>query len=228
MSALRAGFALLLGPVGAVIAILSLVGVALVQLYKHNETFRNAVNNAWESIKSGTVAAVEAMKSAIDSLGSYLGTIPGKFSAMGTAIGTALETGLIKAGQVFSGFAIAVENSLVRIKSKFSEFGQGISGAFSSAISGLSSAFSGIGSAVSPVIDFIKMSFSSIGNTIATLTPLIVRLGLSFLGVSGPVGWVIAIVASLGATIFKLINTNDQVKSAFMSAWQSIQSILVL
>ena len=72
------------------------------------------------------------------------------------------------------------------------------------------------------------MSFSSIGNTIATLTPLIVRLGLSFLGVSGPVGWVIAIVASLGATIFKLINTNDQVKSAFMSAWQSIQSILVL
>ena len=67
LSALRAGFALLLGPVGAVIAILSLVGVALVQLYKHNETFRNAVNNAWESIKSGTVAAVEAMKSAIDS-----------------------------------------------------------------------------------------------------------------------------------------------------------------
>ena len=56
-----------------------LSGVALVQLYKHNETFRNAVNNAWESIKSGTVAAVEAMKSAIDSLGSYLGTIPENF-----------------------------------------------------------------------------------------------------------------------------------------------------
>lgn len=52
-TALRAGFALLLGPVGAVIAILALVGVALVQLYKHNETFRNAVNSAWESIKVG-------------------------------------------------------------------------------------------------------------------------------------------------------------------------------
>ncbi len=63
------------------------------------------------------------MKSAIDSLGSYLGTIPGKFSAMGTAIGTALEAGLIKAGQVFSGFAIAVVPNAT-IKRNFSEFEQ--------------------------------------------------------------------------------------------------------
>ncbi|MGR5867437.1 hypothetical protein ACT7DZ_38790 [Bacillus cereus] len=48
-------------------------------------------------------------------------------------------------------------------------------------------------------------------------------MGLSFLGVSGPIGWVIAIVASLGATIFKLVNTNDQAKAALMSAWESIQ-----
>ncbi|MGN4944575.1 phage tail tape measure protein [Bacillus cereus group sp. MYBK104-1] len=206
-TALRTAFALLMGPVGAVIAILTLIGVALVQLYKNNESFRNFVNGCWESIKAVTVAAVESMKSALDSFGAYLSAIPAKFAAMSSAIGSA------------TGIAVAV------VKSKFSEIGQGLGSIFGSTISGLSSAFSGIGAAISPVINFIKMSFSSIGNIIATLTPLIVRLGLSFLGISGPVGWVIAIIASLGATIYKLVNTNDQVKSAFMSAWQSIQSV---
>ncbi|MFZ7936211.1 phage tail tape measure protein [Bacillus thuringiensis] len=203
MVALRAAFAFLTGPIGATIAIISLLGVALVQLYKHNETFRNAVNSAWESIKNVTVSAIEAMKSAIDSFGAYLATIPAKFLAMGSAIGAFFES----------------------LKAQFSGLGQIIGGAFGSAIEGISAKFSGINSAISPIVEYIKSSFSTIGNTIATLTPLIVRLGLSFLGVSGPVGWIIAIVASLGATIFKLVNTNDQAKAALMSAWESIQSV---
>ncbi|MBG9506184.1 phage tail tape measure protein, TP901 family, core region [Bacillus thuringiensis] len=193
----------LLGPVGIVIAALSLLGTALVQLYKHNETFRNAVNSAWESIKTTTISAVESMKAAFDSFGAYLATIPAKFTAMGIAIGAFFSS----------------------VTAKLSGIGQGISGAFGSVIEGLTAKFSGMGTAISPAVDFIKASFSSIGNTIATLTPLIVRLGLSFLGVSGPIGWVIAIVASLGATIFKLVNTNDQAKAALMSAWESIQSV---
>lgn len=182
----------LLGPVGIVIAALSLLGAALVQLYKHNETFRNAVNSAWESIKTTTISAVESMKAVFDSFGAYLATIPAKFTAMGVAIGAFFSS----------------------VTAKLSGIGQSISGAFGSAIEGLIAKFSGMGAAISPVVDFIKASFSSIGNTIATLTPLIVRLGLSFLGVSGPIGWVIAIVASLGATIFKLVNTNDPGKSS--------------
>lgn len=203
MVGLRAAFTFLTGPIGATIAILTILGTALVQLYKHNETFRNAVNSAWESIKTTTISAVESMKAAFDSFGAYLATIPAKFSAMGVAIGTFFSS----------------------VTATLSGIGQSISGAFGSAIEGLTAKFSGMGAAISPVVDFIKASFSSIGNTIATLTPLIVRLGLSFLGVSGPVGWVIAIVASLGATIFKLVNTNDQAEAALMSAWESIQSV---
>ncbi|PEN91869.1 phage tail tape measure protein [Bacillus wiedmannii] len=203
MVGLRAAFAFLTGPIGATIAILTLVGTALVQLYKHNETFRNAVNRAWESIKTTTISAVESMKAAFDSFGAYLATIPAKFSAMGSAIGAFFSS----------------------VIAKFNGLGQMIGGAFGSAIDGITAKFSGISSAISPVVDFIKSSFSTIGNTIATLTPLIVRLGLAFLGVSGPVGWVIAIVASLGATIFKLVNTNEQAKSALMSAWESIKGV---
>ena len=32
-------------------------------------------------------------------------------------------------------------------------------------------------------------------------------------------------MASLGATIYKLINTNDQAKEALISAWQTVQSV---
>ncbi|MGH1053003.1 phage tail tape measure protein [Bacillus cytotoxicus] len=204
MVGLRAAFAFLTGPVGIVIAALALIGVAILQLYKHNETFRNGVNSAWESVKSVTVSAVETMKSAFDAFCAYLSTIPAKFSEMGVAIGGFVDS----------------------VKEKFSGIGENISAAFGSTIESLSAKFAGISSALSPVVEFIKSSFASISNTIATLTPLVVRLGLSFLGISGPVGWVIAIIASLGATLFKLINSNEQAKAALTSAWQMIQNVI--
>ncbi|WP_253703322.1 phage tail tape measure protein, partial [Bacillus cereus] len=117
----------LLGPVGIVIVALSLLGTALVQLYKHNETFRNAVNSAWESIKTTTISAVESMKAAFDSFGAYLATIPAKFTAMGVAI-------------------VAFFSS---VTATLSGIGQSISGAFGSAIEGLTAKFSGMGAAIS-------------------------------------------------------------------------------
>ena len=188
--------------IGVAAAIAALV-VGIRHLWKTNESFRNAVTSIWQSIKTTTSSAIEAMKNALASFGDFLETIPDKFSAMGSTIG------------VFIG----------SIKLKFAEMGDAIGNTLQSKLAILPNIFSGLGSSISPIIEFIKSSFSTIGNTIATLTPLIVRLGLSFLGVSGPIGWVIAIVASLGATIYKLINTNDQAKEALISAWQTVQSV---
>lgn len=75
-----------------------------------------------------------------------------------------------------------------------------------------------------PVGNAIKNSFTTIGNTLATLSPLIARLGLAFLGVSGPVGWVIAAVVSLGAFLFKLVNNNENVKASLLAGWESIKA----
>ncbi|MGG1847075.1 hypothetical protein ABDI32_06565 [Bacillus wiedmannii] len=203
IGAVATSFFSVIGIIIGVIAIIAALVVGIRHLWQTNESFRNACINAWETIKNATTTAIEAMKNALSSFGDFLGTIPSKFSAMGSAIGSLVDS----------------------IKSKFGEIGDAIGNSLQSKISSLSNVFSGLGSAISPIIEFIKSSFSSIGNTIATLTPLIVRLGLTFLGVTGPVGWVIAIIASLGATIFKLINTNDQAKEALMSAWQIIQGV---
>ncbi|MED4172558.1 phage tail tape measure protein [Halalkalibacterium halodurans] len=52
VSLLGRAFALLLGPIGWVITILSLLIPFFVKLYKENESFRNAVDKAWLQIKA--------------------------------------------------------------------------------------------------------------------------------------------------------------------------------
>ncbi|MFP7470003.1 phage tail tape measure protein [Niallia taxi] len=76
------------------------------------------------------------------------------------------------------------------------------------------------------VVNYIKGSFEGIGNTLATLSPLIARMGLSFLGVSGPIGWVIASVISIGAFLYKLIKTNEEVRTSLLNAWTAVQSAI--
>lgn len=59
-AALKAGpglIGLLSNPIGIVVAAIGGAAIALVELYKHNETFRNAVNAAWSAISS-TISTV--------------------------------------------------------------------------------------------------------------------------------------------------------------------------
>lgn len=64
------------GPVAIAVAALAAIGVALVTLYRKNETFRNAVNTAWNAIKNAfssvqtwfTGTAVPAMQAAFNDL----------------------------------------------------------------------------------------------------------------------------------------------------------------
>jgi len=87
--------------------------------------------------------------------------------------------------------------------------------------------FNGLQGPAKSVVDYIKSSFSTIGNTLATLSPLIGRLGLSFLGVTGPVGWVIASVISIGAFLYKLIKSNDDVRNSLVGSWELIKGTFV-
>lgn len=87
--------------------------------------------------------------------------------------------------------------------------------------------FNGLQGPAKTVADYITSSFSTIGNTIATLSPLIGRLGLSFLGVTGPVGWVIASVISIGAFLYKLIKSNDDVRNSLVGSWELIKGTFI-
>jgi len=59
---LRIGLTELTGPVGIVIGALTLLGIGFVTLYKKSDTFRNFINNAWESIKTKAMQVFAFLK----------------------------------------------------------------------------------------------------------------------------------------------------------------------
>jgi phage-related protein len=114
------------------------------------------------------------------------------------------------------------------LKAVISDIGVWISEAFTGAIGTISTFFSTLDQKfgfISKVVDYIKNSFTTVGNTIATISPLLARLALGFLGVTGPIGWIIAAAISLGATLFKLSKTNEDVRAAFETAWNGIKVV---
>ncbi|MER1986575.1 MAG: phage tail tape measure protein [Solibacillus sp.] len=74
------------------------------------------------------------------------------------------------------------------------------------------------------LINSIKAGFSSIPGIISMVAPMMATLGLSFLGVSGPIGWLIGAIVSIGGFLFRLAQTNDGVASSLSKAWESIKT----
>ncbi|MBO0962025.1 phage tail tape measure protein [Neobacillus sp. MM2021_6] len=128
-------------------------------------------------------------------------------------------------------FGVAVDWSIQKInqfKPAFSAIGSWFSEAFIGALSAISSFFSKLNEKfgiVEKIVDYVKSSFDTVGGIIATISPLLARLALGFLGVSGPIGWIIATVISLMATLFKLSKTNEDVRAAFESVWNGIKTV---
>ena len=72
------------------------------------------------------------------------------------------------------------------------------------------------------LINSIKAGFSSLPGIISMVAPIMTTLGLSLLGVSGPIGWLIGAIVSIGGFLFRLAQTNDGVAAGLSSAWQSV------
>lgn len=78
--------------------------------------------------------------------------------------------------------------------------------------------------AVDGFIESVKVGLSSLPGIISMVAPTIATLGLSFLGVGGPIGLIIGGVLSLIGFIYRLSKTNEGVASAISSAWESVSA----
>lgn len=141
---------------------------------------------------------------------------------------------LAAVGAAFTGFGSTVKTNVLEAfeasKAAIASWGPAVMASISAAFAFIGTQFTAFKGFVGGMLDSlgtigntIRNSFSTIGNTIATLSPLIARLALGFLGMSGPIGWVIAAVVSLGAFLFKLVNNNESVRASLMAAWESVK-----
>lgn len=81
-----------------------------------------------------------------------------------------------------------------------------------------------VGTVISGFVESFKTGLSSLPGIISLVAPMVTTLGLAFLGVSGPIGWLIGAIVSIGGFLFRLSQTNNGVASSMASAWQSIQT----
>lgn len=78
--------------------------------------------------------------------------------------------------------------------------------------------------AINAFINSIRVGLSSLPGIISMLAPSIATIGLSFLGVSGPIGLVIGGVLSLIGFIYRLSQTNETVANAISTAWSAVSA----
>lgn len=188
-------FTMLANPIGLVVTALGLlIGIGLL-VYKN-----------WDLIKAGFMAAFGFMAKYVSIAGAAISSF---FS--GVVNWSVNAWNIAKAAVI--GWGVATVNAVSGVF-------DWIGAKFAAASAWKDNLLNSLG----PIGDVLKNQFTTIGNTIATLSPLIVRLGLSFLGVSGPIGWVIAGVASLSAFLFKLVNNNEGVRNSLVGAWESVKA----
>lgn len=78
-------------PIGLVIALVAGLVVAIVLLWKNNETFRRKVTAVWNAIKSKVSSAVNSIKSAINGIKTAYNTVRTTFENIRKAIGEKLD-----------------------------------------------------------------------------------------------------------------------------------------
>ena len=155
---------------------------------------------------------------------------------------TAVAFALYKAWNNSERFRNVVIQSMEMAKQAIMSLYQYIQSISSTIWTGLTNGISGIGTrisgalqsefaqgakgAISGFIESFREGMSSLPGIISMLAPHIATIGLSFLGVTGPIGMVIGAVISLIGFIYRLSQTNETVANAISSAWSAITSAL--
>ncbi|MBU3569274.1 hypothetical protein IUK39_03660 [Priestia aryabhattai] len=201
---------LLANPYVAIAAAIVGIGVALALAYDRSEKFRTVVNNTWLVVKNAVLTAVSVIANitstmwnkALESTESFRANVVKVISDLGPVIAQGFQHAVQKAGSFFS----TIGGNIAGL------FGQGLKSKASGAVQGF--------------IDQLKTGFSSAGGIVSLLAPTITAVGLSFLGVSGPVGLAIAAVVGFIGYLYRLSKTNEDVRNTLISIWSGFQNIL--
>ncbi|MEK4713476.1 phage tail tape measure protein [Sporosarcina sp. FSL K6-5500] len=195
------------------VAVIAL-GAAFVVAYKKSEAFRNIVDSTFLKVKEIVLDTVNYIKDVAPIMwASFVSGV----SDAGTAIGSSLmevRTVVLNAVSYIESITLAAWDNLV---SGVSGVGERVSAVFGEGL------ISKVSEIIGNFVDSFKTGLSSLPGILSMAAPMLTTIGLSFLGISGPIGWVIAAVVSLVGFLFRLSKTNENVAGVISSAWGAVK-----
>lgn len=224
-------------PIVAVIAIIAGLVVALVTLWNTNEDFRNAVTNAWESVKEAVSTAIEAIKGFFTGL---VDSIKQAWENIKTAISEKIDAIKETVTNVFTAIADTVSAVWETIKNAVQVaimfIGEIISAAFQiitmpwmfiweNCKEYIIAAWEFIKNAVSTALDAISTTISNIWNAIVGfLTPILEGIKNTFTTVWNAIKSTISTV--LNAIQTTITNIWNAIKTTVTNVINSIKSVI--
>ena len=236
-TALRLGPVLtaLTGPVGIVIGILAALGAALVVAYQKSETFRNIVNNAWQSIQNAWTATMDfftvTLPQWVNNIITWFRNLWTQAQAVFTQLKVVLQT-------IWNGIKSAIMAVVMTFVNQVKLYFNNMKSGLTQIMTGLSNFFSGIWQAIKNIflgailliVDLVTGDFESMkSHAQGIMENLSNALSQIWQGIkqifSGALDALLGYVQT-SWNVLKSTTTNifSSVSSFISSTWQSIKS----
>ncbi|EPZ3525242.1 phage tail tape measure protein [Listeria monocytogenes] len=189
LAKLRPALAALTGPIGIIIAVLSVLGAIFYSLYKDNESFRNAVNATAAVLKGGFLVALNAVKTALQVTGQF-------FAKIGAVLKDSFLKALADSNSQLSKFISFCQQVGEALKSAFGATVEFTVSLFKKLSEILGVTFSGAASGAVSLLEKFGGAFGAVGGVVSLFVGIISKVGLAMLGITGPLGIGISLLIS--------------------------------
>lgn len=194
------------GPVGIIVAVIGLVAVALVKLYKTNDEFRTQIQAVWGKIQSAIVTATQTIRNWWNNNAANI-----------------LET----TKRVFGQLVDFIGAVIVEIIKTLSKLGKAVVKFFKEndkLKNAIKTVWDSIGNIITGVISFVKSFWDEYGDAI--VQSVIEKFTLIMNVLATVVEFVMNLITTLVNGISRLWNSNESFRVAICNIWTAISTFI--
>jgi len=174
--------------------------------------------NPFVAVVAAVIGIGVAFYAAYKMSDKFRGAVNNLFGALKDFMSNSISYVALNAPLIWNNLVDSLKNEKILLILRMRSLAREAMEAFGSSLSGK------IGTVLSGFIASFKSGLSSLPGIISLIAPMMTTMALGFLGVSGPIGWLIGAIVSIAGFLFRLSQTNDKVAGALKGAWESLSS----